>query len=258
MVAIRFATPADDALLASICEHDQVRPACVQDGATPAFEPARYTAHAKSRAVLAFDDAGQALGAWLMCALEQDAYGIHTNLLPSCRGRRAIETATAALQFCFIHTDAMQLWTCVPGCNRPAAWFAHHMGFRDEFTRAHVWLKDGQRWDMTYMRMDVDHWIQGSQAMQEVGERFHELRAAHGTPPNHGHDPIHDRYAGAAWMFIEAGQFDKAHHVYNRWARACGYQPLQYLSFEPLRIDIGDAVIHIDADAVSFEEKTHA
>lgn len=247
----RFATPADDALLTSILMHPQVRQWVSHDGA-PTFDPTRYTAHPKSFAVLVDG------GAWLAPALEDRAYGVHTALLPDLRGQRALDAAAAALEFAFLRTDAEQLWTMVPENNPRALWFALRSGFRAHSHRKDVWLAGGRRWAMTYLRLDIDSWIMASATMRQVGHAFHAMLESHGQPAEHGEDETHDRYVGFAYTLAFAGQADKAQRIYNRYARACGYEPFDIVSRAPLRINIHSHLLELDAGNVRILENDHA
>lgn len=247
----RFATPADDALLTSILMHPQVRQWVSHDGAPP-FDPTKYTAHAKSFAVLVDG------GAWLAPCLERDTYGVHTALLPELRGQRALDAAAAALEFAFIHSDAQQLWTMVPANNVRAGWFAREMGFKPHSRREGVWRSEGQAWAMDYLRTDIDSWVVANTSMRRVGQAFHAFLEQNGQPAEHVEDPIHDRYVGLAYTLAHVGQVDKAQRVYNRYARACGYEPFDILSRSPLRINIHSHVLELDAGSVRILEKDHA
>jgi len=253
----RIATAAEDGLLAAICNTPEVLAWTAHDGAPP-FDPTRYTASPKSFAVIVEDDA-EPLGCFLAPALEQGAYGVHTNLLPACRGARALEAAAVAVELAFVSTDAEQLWSMVPANNRRAAWFAHAMGMRDHSRRDGVWPSGGQRHAMAFVRMDIDDWIvRGSLA--EMGREFHRALVEQGGHVDHGDDPVHDAYVGAAWAMTAAGNLAKGLRIYNRWARASLYRPYQVLGEEPLRIDIGSCVLRaVGRDfAIEHEETEHA
>lgn len=195
----RFATPADDALLASIFAHPEVACWTSCDGAA-AFDPKAYTAHPKSFAVIVDG------GCWLCAALEQDAYGVHAAMLPECRGAAAVAAAEFALHLVFTRTDAEQLWACIPSSNKAAIAFAVHRGFRRQLVHASMWIKDGEAVAMELMRLDIDDWIQGAGLPDQT--------AAH-------------RYERSTTDMLLAGQADKAQHVFNRWARACGVTPME-------------------------------
>lgn len=247
----RFAAPADDALLTSILMHPEVRRWVAHDGAPP-FDPTKYTAHQKSFAVLVDG------GAWLAPALEDRAYGVHTALSPRLRGARALAAAAAALEFAFVHSDAEQLWTMVPENNPQAMWFALRAGFRVHSRREAVWLSGGRLWPMHYLRLDVDGWVVGSASMRQVGQAFHAMLESHGHADPHAEDATHDRYVGYACTLALAGQVDKAHRIYNRYARACGYEPFEIVSRDPLRIDIHSHLLELHAGEVHVLERDHA
>lgn len=247
----RFALPADDALLTSILMHPEVRRWVAHDGAPP-FDPTKYTAHPKSFAVLVDG------GAWLAPALEERSYGVHTALSPQLRGARALAAAVSALEFAFVNTDAEQLWTMVPENNPQAMWFALRSGFRAHSHRKGVWLSGGRRWAMTYLSLDVDSWIMASAAMRQVGQAFHAMLESHGQPAEHAEDETHDRYVGFAYTLAHVGQADKAQRIYNRYARACGYEPFEIVSRSPLRIDIHSHLLQLDAEGVCILEREHA
>lgn len=252
----RLATVADNALLTSIVMHPAVRQWNELDGPRVDFDPAKYSAARNSFAVVIEDKLG-AVGCFLAFAIERCAYAIHTNLLPNCRGARAMDAAAAALEFAFVATDAEQLWTMVPECNPKAMWFAHAMGFRDAYKRSGVWQQDGELHAMTYMRMDIDDWVL-RMSMVEMGQRFHEMLVAKGGQVDHAHDPMHDAYVGAAMAMTAAGRINKGLWLYGRWARVAGYEPYAVLSENPLRIDIGSCVLRVQNDDFIIEEPAHA
>lgn len=241
----RIATPEDNALLTSICMHPEVRRWTAFDGA-PDFDPSAYTDHPKSFAVIVND------GCFTCPALEQGAYAVHTNLLPSCRGAAALREAQHFLNFVFLHTDAEQLVSMVPANNPQTLWFARAMKFRETYRRPDVWLSGGVKHAMQYLRFDIDDWVLATRDLQALGHDFHEGLGEHQT---HAEDPVHDAYVGAAWALIQAGQVDKAQRLYGRWARAAGYQPFEIVSRDPLRIDIGTCVLHMHGEEFTVEEK---
>lgn len=226
----RFATPADDELLTSIVMHPDVH---VTNGNGP-FDPTAYTAHPKSFAVIVEG------GCFLADALEQGAYGIHTNFLPSARGANALHECADALSLAFTATPAEALYTKVLG-SRGVTLFAQAMGFRNTF-------KQG---DTQFMRMDIDDWVLRDPIVQTQGENFHLILESQGHL-THDEDPVHDRFVGAAWLMLAGLQYEKAERVYGRWARHAGYQPFRFISAEPPRIDIGTAVLTLRPELGDF------
>lgn len=227
----RLATPDDNALLSSIVLHPDVH---ASNGAGE-FNPADYTAHLKSFAVLVDG------GCFTARALERASYAIHTNFLPGARGLAAVRESQAALSLAFTHTDAEHLVTMVPDSNQQARWFAHSMGFRDTFKRE----------GMQFMRMEVDDWILQDRSLRSDGEAFHSRLGE----VSHGHDPSHDAYVGAAVRMIGGIQFEKAERVYGRWARSAGYLPFEFVSAEPVRIDIGSHILQLAGSDFIIERK---
>jgi hypothetical protein len=259
----RLATPHDHATLSAIVMHPSVRMANAHDGA-PAFDPSRYTgSDGCSFAVIVsepppmMDGSGIPVGCFLAFAIERGAYTVHTNLLPSCRGSRALEAAAEALEFAFVRTDAEYFTTMVPDNNPRALWFAHWMGFRDTFKRKAQWLHGSVFHDVQHLRMDVDDWIQRL-TMVEVGQHFHHALVERGGHVDHPDDAVHDAYVGAAWAMAAAGRLPKGMAIYNRFARCAGYEPYRLLGESPIRIDIGDCVLRADKDDFLIEEKAHA
>lgn len=243
-----LATPSDNELLESIMMHPEVRKWNACNG-TPPFNPARYTAHPKSFAVLVDG------GCFLAAALEKEAYAVHTNLLPTCRGRKAVEVGAEALNFAFLETDATQLVSMVPDNNPQARWFALRMGFRETFRREGVWRVDGRAYGMQFFRMDIDDWVLLG-GLAHVGQAFHaELHAQAPWLDEHPEDPVHDAYVGACSAMISLGKIDKSLTLYNRWARAAGYAPFTVISRDPLRLDIASCVLRIDDNNFIVEVK---
>jgi hypothetical protein len=248
----RRATPDDNAILREVVMHPALRRRNAHDGA-PAFEPAAYTAHSHSFAVIVEHDAGGVAGCFLASAIEERAYGVHTNLLPTCRGAKGMEAAAAALEFAFLRTDAEQLVSMVPDSNAQALWFAHAMGFKDTYRCKEQWPQDGTRYDVQYLAMHIDEWICRLTTC-ELGERFHEVLRSKGAHIDHAPNHVHDAYVGAAWAMTAAGLLGKGVRVYGRWARATSFQPYVILSQAPLRIDIGTCVLRAENDEFLVEE----
>lgn len=252
----RAATAADNDMLRRIATHPSVMRWTAKDGQTAAdFHPEHYTDGKTHSFAIVIEDKLGPVGFFSLFALEQHAYAVHTNLLPSCRGARAIEAGQEGLEFAFIHTDATYLTSMVPECNPQALWFAHAVGFRDTFKQEARWLSGGEMHDIQHLRMDVDEWIQRL-SMCEQGQAFHEVLEQHGGHVSHGKDLVHDAYVGAAWAMTMAGRINKGFSVYGRWARSAGYLPYQVLSEDPLRIDIGEHVLRVENGSFVVEEAT--
>lgn len=242
----RRATPADDALLTAICMDPRVKRWTSFDGA-PAFDPAGYTAHPRSFAVIVES------GCFLCPALEHRSYAVHTNFLRGAlTPEQKREQAGAFLAEVFLQTDAEHLVTMVPANNPAAAQLARDMHFRDTFVRRGAWLWRGHRYDVQYLVLEIDDWVLSAPGLIGIGQRFHQALGEHAT---HAEDAVHERYVGAAWSLLQAGQVEKTVRLYGRWARAAGYQPFELLSLDPLRIDIGNAVLCMEGDSFTTTAK---
>lgn len=245
----RRATPDDNDLLTSIVTHPEVWRWVSHDGVQPSiFNPADWTEHPTNFAVIVDG------GCFLAMCLELGAYAIHTCFLPEHRGVNAVRQCRYALTYAFTAEPVEQMYTMVPDNNPNAGWLATVAGFRGTYRRKAVWASEGAMHDMQYFRMDIDDWIGAADGLAERGAEFHKLLDSAGQL-DHGHDPVHDRYVGAAYAMVEAQNAKKAERVYGRWARQCGYLPFTVESSNPLRIDIGTCVLVVnDNGQLAIEE----
>ena len=181
---------------------------------------------------------------------EPGVYEVHTNFLPSHRGRHALRASSEAYRWMFVHTDCMELQTRVPAFNKAADWFCGMVGATKQFERKAVWPTADGLVDMAFWTMSYADWVRKCPDLIDSGRAFHmKLEAEfhrHGrTEPRHAEEDCHDRYVGACAEMIYAGQPEKAVILYNRWARFAGYGMIALVSKEPLVIDIGDAVLQV-------------
>lgn len=234
MQAARRATAADHELLTAIVMHPEVH--ATNGGG--AFDPSRYTSHPYSFAVIVEG------GCFLADALERASYGIHTNMLPSARGSAALRAARTALRFAFTQTDAEVLVTKVADENKAALWFAHAMGFRDAYRCGAA----------QFLRLDIDDWIVGDELCRQSGVAFHDMLEGKALL-SHAEDRVHDAYVGATRAMLEAIQYEKAERTYGRWARHAGYEPMQFISADPVLLDIGNAVLQLDGPRFTIVEE---
>lgn len=216
----------------AVFNHPAVRETAAFDGA-PEFDATPYLTDPHIALLV---NGGCFLGAW-------DWFGrfeCHTAFLPDARGGNAIVECRKALQHVFLHTLCHEVVTKVPQCNPQARTLAKMMGFRFLFSRANVWLKNGQSYGVEYYCLDVETWIvQGY--CRPSGEWFHKtLHERYPDLAQHPVDVVHDSYAGAVVDMIKAGNTDKAILFYNRWARLAGYREIVKVSDQPLVLDLTD------------------
>jgi hypothetical protein len=246
---MRLATIADKERVETICNDPVIRLWTAFEGA-PACDATRYLT-APSFAVI-----GES-GCFLAHHLDTTRYVIHTNLLPECRGAKAVEASKEALALAFLKTDATELMTMVPATIPHARLLARQMGFRVLFNRQAVWPALGELHAMGFYSLSLDDWIL-SDHCAAAGSAFHERLHGELGLKAHRHDQAHDAYVGAAVEMIKAGNVSKAIATYNRWARFALYQPVEIVSTEPLRIDIKQCVLRIEGDQFFMEAPHHA
>jgi hypothetical protein len=244
---MRLATLDDKALVESICNCPDVRKWTAQDGGAPCVADRYLTG--LSKVILA--DAG----CFLLHCVDQGRYVVHTNLLPTCRGKDALRAAHDAMEFGFTRTDCVEALTMVPVNNPQAKWFAKAMGFRYMFTRKAFWLSGGEKHDMEYFSMSIDDWIIQGRCASE-GAKFHEfLHSLPGGLVSHDDDDTHDSYVGATMKMMVSGQVKKGASIYNRWARFAGYVPVTVISELPLKVDISTCLLKFENGLMTVEEK---
>lgn len=181
-------------------------------------------------------------GGFLLIAREQGIYEAHSMFLPEAR-RHTVSAMRSTLEYMFVQTDMFRLVTQIPDDNPAAASLASRGGFKPWFRREDTLLGPSE-----FVMLELDGWVQGNASLEADGDWFHErLLAAKfeagSLLPEHAHDPAHERAVGAAVRMIRAGNTSKGVSTYNRWAVCAGYAPLTILSFNPVVIDVVDAVI---------------
>lgn len=244
---MRLATPDDKVLVESIVNHPELRKWSAHDGAPPC-DAGRYL---KAPSFVLIGDEG----CFLLHCVGPCRYSVHTNLLPECRGRDAFRVARPALDYVFAHTDAEEIYTMVPANNPAAEWFTKAMQMRFRFKRDKVWRQNCADHDMRYFSITVDDWVLQGRC-QDQGIAFHQ--ALHAKAPDleqHAADPVHECYVGAAVEMMKAGQLVKAVSLYNRFARFSGYATIRVEAIEPLRIDIGNAILSLEGGDFVVEVK---
>lgn len=182
---------------------------------------------------------------------EPGVYEVHTNFLPSRRGRFAVSASLAAYRWMFTRTDCMILQTRVPAFNAAAERFCALVGATREFERKAVWpTKDGPV-GMSFWTLRYEDWLRQTPSIARSGEEFHgklsEEFARHGVDdPHHADEFCHDLNVGAAAEMIYGGQPIKAAILYNRWAKFAGYGSISIITTNPpIVVDIGDAVLQV-------------
>lgn len=182
---------------------------------------------------------------------EPGLYEIHTNFLPSHRGKYAYDAIGQMFRWMFTRSDCMMLLTKVPAFNRAASGMARRCRFSLMFSRDKVWPTADGPVRMDYFSLAYEEWAKDSPWFLQSGQFFHnrlDFEFERHARPHHEHpdEDAHDRMAGAAFEMILGGQPEKAVGLYNRAAKFAGYGPIGLVSRNPPVVDIGEAVLLID------------
>lgn len=186
---------------------------------------------------------------------EPGIYEVHTNFLPTRRGRYALDASLAAYRWMFTHANCWMLQTRVPAINKPADAFCKLIGASLYFERAKVWpTKDGDPVDMRFYTLTIQDWARKYPApLIESGRAFHkrleEEFERHGiTQSHHPDENCHDAAVGLCAEMIYGGQPDNAITLYNRWARFAGYGQIAMMQRNPMVLDIGDVILLVEGE----------
>lgn len=185
-------------------------------------------------------------GGVLLQKLDIGLYEAHTAVLPEFRGEWTLRMGRMSLDLMFCRTDAVEILTKCPRGNVMASAGAKAIGAVCDFTTRPLWPLNNTIVPIDVYAVRIQEWIKRSDQMVEAGREVHRLLRLHGVPVDHGDDDDHDRYVGAAREMIQNGQVGKGVHLYYRWAVMAGYRPITVVSADPLRLDIGNAILALD------------
>jgi hypothetical protein len=235
---MRQATIDDKGVVEQIVNHPEVWKHVAPDGAKP-FDATH--ALASPHIVLLAEG-----GCFIFQYHSPGTYEVHTNFLPTARGKHAYEQAREAAAIMFLGSPCMEILTRVPEDNPAADVLTRKMHFRKWFTRQDSWRKGGKSYAQNYYRLGLDEWISDGFAHADgcfFHQRLHQIVA---NVEHHEDDYMHDCYVGAIFNMLLAGQPQKGVEVYNRWARFAGYQPIRLLSQAPIRVDIQACILRLE------------
>lgn len=224
----------DATFINEVANHPEVRPFLGGEG------PLDFTLFAQTPQNLVIEADG---GGWLLQPVWPGVYELHTLFLPIGRGKAFFAQIKEMFRFVFTTTDATEIVTKCPDNNPAARMAATLVGFRERFRRENAW-ESGV--GISYMALTIDDWALRDTEAIKAGEEFHDVleaaKVAKGSDrPIHDDDQTHDRFAGAAWLILNAGQPDKAVAFYNRWAIFAGYATIAHVGHGA--VDVQDAVI---------------
>ena len=191
-------------------------------------------------------------GGVLFTQNQPGVYEAHTQVLPAGRGEWCLKMVQEALEWMFTRTDCVDIITRVPKGNIPARALARSIHGKFEFRMENGWTLNGKVVPADIFSLQIQGWMATAPGLEEWGDKFHQRLTAeyekHGKTggPNHGHDPVHDRYVGAAYLMFRNGQPVKGMIFYNRWAKICGYTPITLTSVDPVVIDMQESLLAIE------------
>jgi len=189
-------------------------------------------------------------GGVLFQQMQPGLYEAHTFVLPEGRGAWAVAMVRATLHWMFTHSICVEIYTRVPKGNLAALGLVRAIHGKRQFTRKDGWVLDFDPIPADIYTLHICDWLAHAPGLVERGQWFHrrleEEFAQHGhTEPQHEDDIVHDRYVGAAVEMIFGGMPQKGVLFYNRWAVMAGYAPVSIVGFNPLTIDIRNALITV-------------
>lgn len=171
-------------------------------------------------------------------------YSVHSQFATEGRGAHAIAAMRAGFDFMFTRTDCMRIFSHCPDSNPAALSFARAGGANRWFRKENdPLLGPGQ-----VVSWDIMDWAVREQSLESDGHGFHAMletaKAEKGSElPTHPDDPAHDRMVGAVSRMCKRGQARKGVALYNLYAAASGYAPIQLLSEAPPVVDVQDAIV---------------
>jgi hypothetical protein len=230
----------DAAWFNGICNLPEVRPGLGGEGpidVSPLLtNPANYALRASH-------------GGFILVGHGAGFYSVHTQFAAEGRGAHAIKAMRAGFDFMFTRTDCMRIYSHCPDSNPAALAFAQAGGARPWFRKENdALLGPGQ-----VVSWDIFDWAVSEPALEAEGNAFHEMledaKADAGSDlPQHADDPWHDRCVGAVARMCKRGQARKGVGLYNLWAGAAGYAPIQLLSEAPPLVDVGDGIVGLSTE----------
>lgn len=185
-------------------------------------------------------------GGVLFHQIMQGCYEIHTQVLPEGRGAWCLEMIQRAFHWMFTKTDAVEILTRCPRGNLPAIALTKRSGLSFEFTRPLSWIFKGKPVDVDVYSISVQKWItidgaislRGRWAENKIKKELRK-QSIEFAPQ----DVNRDRYVGAAFEMLLAGQVSKGIALYNRWASMANVGQATVLSDSPLSVDFRGVVL---------------
>lgn len=174
------------------------------------------------------EEEGETLGVFVLQRKFPGVFEVHTCLTKECRGATAVRAGKLGVEWMFLNTEAVRLYSMCPDSNSASMHYAFAVGFRQAFHRAQLWQKGGKMEGATVVELTVQQWAyKNAGRFHALGKKLHDEVFAHRWE-HHGEDPLHEGMVGLA---MEMGRLQpaKAEEVYAVWATAAGYAPFKIL-----------------------------
>lgn len=177
-------------------------------------------------------------------------YEAHTQAAPEARGAKCLATVRAMLDFMFLMTDAVEIWTRCPVHNPAAEGLARAVGGTLDFERPAMWPTENGPVAVRFYCLNFATWARTAAVLPPLGRWFHERLEAENARLGiadelHDDDEAHDRHVGAAVGMILGGQIEKGVTLYNRAAVVAGYGLIAVMNRDPLILHIGTHVLRV-------------
>jgi RimJ/RimL family protein N-acetyltransferase len=142
---MRLERTQDAELIKSVVTHDSIWPHVSEDCVSrETWEP---LIHDMVYELAIYDDDGFG-GCFILTPESSICWQVHTCILPSHRGKKAIEAAKMCISWMFENTTCESIITKVPTYNAAALRLAINAGMSELCTIGKCWLKDGKAYDM--------------------------------------------------------------------------------------------------------------
>jgi hypothetical protein len=196
-------------------------------------------------------------GGFILWNLGSGRYDVHSLFLPEGRGVEAMRAMISVAAYMFTRTDCTEGRTTVPASNPGAMVLAKRGGFECRFELDRLPWKLGETVKASFLALTLEKWALTAPEPIHAGRWFHDQleaakQAAGSTSPVHVDEAVHDRIAGAALLMVRGGQPEKAVAFYNAWAMTTRYATIGLRSKRPIVLDIGDALIEANGDAMEI------
>lgn len=189
-------------------------------------------------------------GGCMFFCLMHGFYEVHTQVLPSGRGRWAAEFTKAAGAWLYCHTPAIEILTRVPAGHVSAEAASRAAGMRFRWSRPGNTVFRGQPVDVSVYGHTIEDWVLQTLRLEEIGAEFHDRLHAFAlengiTGETHADDPNHNHFVGGCIEIARGGQIDKAVALYNKWAIVSRHRPVRIVSREPPAVGFDIGILRI-------------